>query len=196
MDNFKRKTLIKWMVLLVIFVPLQGKSKVTEEDEKPVKQFRRPYQKAHKQPLIELENVLDLHGAKSAAQAKDQFFKFMKTSIKHNLSELKIITGRGSHSNLPEGEYGVLSKSLPSWIKQAGWIQRKVKKCNLSHYGGCYTIFLQTAEKLTEYQIRTLPLEKKWRLRESAKATSKSFKRCFRNQKYGSKFSIAVQDQY
>lgn len=188
--------LMRGMFLFMILLPFYGQSHVAETEDISSRRSAKLYKKLQKCSLEQPFGFLDLHGVKGAKEAKEEFFVFMKDSIKKGLSEVKVVTGRGAHSNLLEGEFGILSKSLPSWIKQAGWIQSKVKKCNLSCYGGCYTIFLKTREDLTKIQAETMPWDKKARLRAKAKAESKSFKGCFRNRKYGSKFIIAAQYQH
>ena len=137
-----------------------------------------------------LENSLDLHGVKGPKEGKREFFTFMWESIQNNVSKVEVITGRGAHSNLPEGEYGILSKSLPSWIKEKSWIETTVKKCTLSCYGGRYIIELKTKDEFPRDWVDLLPFSIKTKLREDAKRKSKTFCRCFRNQKYKDKFII------
>ena len=87
-------------------------------------------------------NFLDLHGLRFH-EARKEFLKFMKEALRNNVQKVTVITGRGAHSNLKDGEYGILSRSLPQWLKEGNGLKKHIKHCDLSAYGGCYTFILR-----------------------------------------------------
>ncbi len=149
---------------------------------------RQPSSYVHKDHLTQTKDSLDLHGARNAAHAKEVFLSFMRTVLENNLSKVIVITGRGAHSNLKSGEYGVLSTSLPSWIEEEIWLKKKVKHCDLSSYGGRYTINLHINHKAAEGKPSSMSLEQHTKQREKDRKEAASQKQQFRKMKHKPNF--------
>jgi DNA-nicking Smr family endonuclease len=65
-----------------------------------------------RQGKIEIESELDLHGC-TVEQARDKLVAFIQYSLGHNFRYIRIIHGKGSHSDKP-----ILKNKINIWLRQ------------------------------------------------------------------------------
>lgn len=91
-----------------------------------------------------VEMVIDLHGY---SLEKAKFCVLHSLAHTHNLSKIRIITGRGNHIN-KSGERGVLYKTLRSWLTESSY-QSRIEKVMV--HDGYYEIHLHDTPAAQNY---------------------------------------------
>ena len=132
-------------------------SKISEKDKKNWEDFLSNDEKLPNKDAFEFEKKaektrsLDLHG-KALDEANQIIEDFIKQSYQDKIRKLRIITGKGLHSNNEKDPYvsknlGILKYSIPEFLKNNPELMKiilKIKEADIKDGGsGAFYIFLK-----------------------------------------------------
>ena len=132
-------------------------NKISEKDKKNWEDFLSNDEKLPNKDSFEFEKKaektrsLDLHG-KALDEANQIIEDFIKQSYQDKIRKLRIITGKGLHSNNEKDPYvsknlGILKYSIPEFLKNNPELMKiilKIKEADIKDGGsGAFYIFLK-----------------------------------------------------
>ena len=132
-------------------------NKISEKDKKNWEDFLSNDEKLPNKDTFEFEKKaektrsLDLHG-KALDEANQIIEDFIKQSYQDKIRKLRIITGKGLHSNNEKDPYvsknlGILKYSIPEFLKNNPELMKiilKIKEADIKDGGsGAFYIFLK-----------------------------------------------------
>ena len=132
-------------------------NKISEKDKKNWEDFLSSDEKLPNKDAFKFEEnaektrLLDLHG-KGLDEANRIIKNFIKQSYQDKIRKLRIITGKGLHSNNEKDPYvsknlGILKYSIPEFLKNNPELMKiilKIKEADIKDGGsGAFYIFLK-----------------------------------------------------
>ena len=118
---------------------------LSNHEELPNKDF-----KSKKKNFINTQHI-DLHGF-TLVQANKAIEKFINFSYENNISKIRVVTGKGLHSNVEKDPYiskdlSILKYSVPEYIENNSELMKKIieiKDAKIEEGGaGAFYIFLK-----------------------------------------------------